>query len=383
VSEKVLGLILLFGVPAVVGLVVGKETDSAVAGAITFFVMLGVMWWGLSTYAPGLLQTGVSGGVPTITPTKTPPPSAPRKTGKIKVEVYDAYDGSAGTNIELHYFDEKHPLPTDDFWELIDLEANGELTAPARSFSSGIATIQIEAYAGMKLPVLITPTTYDAGYYPPRLIYVTVNDLETDDNGYFKNVAGNIVNLYLMDDLKYIFGGSEYTGFVQTDNTSTNEIFSFDVGCDNLHRKNPPIWIYADEGSATLDYIWVGSEKYTLIDITDLPNNHPLRKNAPSGYDYVIAADNYGPVIKEGALYYASDPRDTIQIKFQYDVNNVDTAIKLKFVAYAMTEYCDFSTLEFTYTINDGGTFGPAKMITAEPETVLALVSLPLPAMAE
>ncbi|RLG41912.1 MAG: hypothetical protein DRO05_02705, partial [Thermoproteota archaeon] len=61
---KVLGLILLFGVPAIFALLVRRETDSDLAGAIVFFLMLGVMWYGLNTYAPGLLRTGVGGGVP-------------------------------------------------------------------------------------------------------------------------------------------------------------------------------------------------------------------------------------------------------------------------------------------------------------------------------
>lgn len=323
-----------------------------------------------------LSKIGGAGGGISFTP-PPPPTGEETKTAAIKFRAKDATGQASVANYEIYVFhpDVSGELPTDDMNKLLDLEARGKILNPT-AFSSEVATVYgITAKAGDEIWCLATPTSYAASGWQPKLFKIRINSLKLDDTGtYFTDVSGTTLRIFKMADLKIFYGGSEYTTYTETDNTSTDQIsVDMPIACDDQYHSSVDTWLYVDYGSATIDYVWFNGVELELEDITNLPGTSALRKNAPSGYDYIAypPGTDFGPVLTTDQLKYLTDPRQTITLKFQYDVSNVDTTIKFKFVAFAKSENADIAMLEIQYKILDTGTAGFSSVLISGGETTL------------
>lgn len=267
--------------------------------------------------------------------------------GSLKLCVYDATSGSAITTGKIYLLDGSNEINVYDDIKDGDLKAGTDYWVLSVD-TNGCAEFKGKTGStfGTTYTWIYEPASFVNTGYPLEAGTVIAYD-KTDDNGVLK-AKGDQIQLYQMSEMKAFDPTSTPKSGYTSSSLTIDLNFKFGPTAENTGYDN--VYLYVDMNESAWDSIeiYVNGQKLSLTKLGDLDTDNPLRKNAPSGADYVYEH----PIISSLLLY---DDKLDGRIK---GTANGNTTMTWFWVQNANIEHGDVLAGSFVLTLDTTATSG-------------------------
>lgn len=267
--------------------------------------------------------------------------------GSLKICAYDATSGAAITTGKFYLLEGSHDLAVYDDIKDGDLKAGTDYWVLTVD-SNGCAEFKGKTGStfGTTYTWIYEPSSFANTGYPLDVGTVIAYD-QTDDNGVLK-AKGDQVQLYKMSEMKAFDPTSTPKSGYTSSSLTIDLNFKFGPTSENTGYEN--VYLYVDMNESAWDSIdiYVNGQKLSLTKLSDLDTDNPLRKNAPSGADYVYEH----PIVSSLLLY-----DDKLDGRIKGEANG-NTTMTWFWVQNANIEHGDVLAGSFMLTLDTSATSG-------------------------